>query len=107
PTDATAQISIATNGLTAGTCNGSLTINATVASTGAAAVNSPLVIPVNVIVSTTPLLITVPASISFTVAAGAQSPAPQTITLSSTNNETLNYTITNVNGTANGITWLF
>jgi uncharacterized protein (TIGR03437 family) len=104
------SVRVVTTGFTTGPCNGSVSIAATVASTGAPAANSPLVIPVTVVVSTTPQLVPTPASISFTVPAGAPSPSPQTIALTSTSSaaaDVLNYHITDVTGTANGITWLF
>jgi uncharacterized protein (TIGR03437 family) len=107
-TDGSVSISVATAGLTAGTCSGSLTIASTVASSGAAAVNSPVTVPVTLFVSSTPQLVATPASLSFTAPAGGNSPAQQTVALSSTSGtDTLNYTITGVSGTSGGITWLF
>ena len=107
-TDATVGVSIATTGLTAGTCTGSISVAGTVVSTGAAAVNSPLTIPVTVVVASTPMLVTTPASLSFAAPVGGQSPASQSIALSSTSGtDVLNYNITGVSGTSNGITWLF
>jgi hypothetical protein len=107
-TDSTLGVSIATTGLTAGTCTGSINVAATVVSTGAAAVNSPLTIPISVVVASTPMLVTTPASLSFAAPVGGQSPASQTVTLSSTSGtDVLNYNITGVSGTSNNITWLF
>jgi uncharacterized protein (TIGR03437 family) len=107
-TDAGIVVSIATSGLTAGTCTGAINITSTVASTGVATVNSPLSIPITVTVASTPMLVTTPASLSFVAPANGQSPAPQTIALSSTSGtDILSYTITSVTGTSNGVTWLF
>jgi uncharacterized protein (TIGR03437 family) len=104
-TDDTLTVSIATAGLTAGTCDGTLTINATNPSTGAAAVNSPLTIPVKLYVSATALLVTTPANLpAFNVGVGAQTLPQQNITLSSTNTDVLNYTVAFQSNTAG---WLF
>lgn len=104
----TISVSIATAGLTAGTCNGSISVAATVTSTGSAAVNSPLTIPVKLIVAATPMLVATPSSLSFAAPVGGASPAQQQVTLSSTSGtDILGYSITSVNGTSGGITWLF
>ena len=105
----TVSVSISTAGVPAGVCNGSITVAATVTSTGAAAVNSPLTIPVKLIVSPTPMLITTPASLSFAAPVGGPSPAQQQVVVSSTsgNIDILSYSITGVNGSSGGITWLF
>jgi uncharacterized protein (TIGR03437 family) len=101
----TLTVSIATAGLAAGTCTGTITINATNPATGAAAVNSPIAIPVTLTVSTTAqLVLTPPNPPVFTVGVGAQSPAPQNITLSSTNSDVLNYTVA---FQSNNGSWLF
>jgi uncharacterized protein (TIGR03437 family) len=100
-------VTIVTTGLTAGTCTGAINVTGTVASTGAAAVNSPLSIPVTVVVDNKPLLVTAPASLSFTAPVNGPSPAPQTVTLSSTSgSDVLNYTLTSVNQGGAPATWL-
>ncbi|MCX6632634.1 MAG: hypothetical protein NTW28_33945 [Candidatus Solibacter sp.] len=74
-TDDTLTVSVVTAGLVAGTCDGTLTITATNPATGAAAVNSPLAIPVKLYVSSTALLVLTPANPPvFTVGVGGQSP---------------------------------
>ncbi len=104
-TNDTLTVAAATAGLTAGTCNGTITINATNPATGAAAVNSPITIPVTLFVSTTAQLVLTPANIlPFTSSVGAQFPAPQNITLSSTSTDVLNYTVTFQSNNGN---WLF
>jgi uncharacterized protein (TIGR03437 family) len=108
-TDASLVLSVNPTGLAAGTCQGKITITATVTSSGAAAVNSPLEIPVTLVVSSTPLLVVSPlAPPTFTAGVGAQSAPPQSITLSSTSTaaaDQLNYSVTFQ--TTNGGTWLF
>jgi uncharacterized protein (TIGR03437 family) len=102
----TLTVSIATAGLAAGTCTGTITINATNPATGAAAVGSPIGIPVTLTVSTTAQLVLSPADPPvFTVGVGAQSPAPQTITLTSTNADVLTYTVSFTSN--NTVNWLF
>jgi uncharacterized protein (TIGR03437 family) len=102
----TLTVSIATAGLAAGTCTGTITINATNPATGAAAVGSPIAIPVTLTVSTTAQLVLSPADPPlFTVGVGAQSPAPQTITLTSTNADVLTYTVSFTSN--NTVNWLF
>ena len=104
-TDDTLTVSVATGGLVAATCTGSITINATNPATGAAAVNSPLTIPVTLYVSSSALLVLTPANPPpFTAGVGAQSPAPQNFTLGSTNSDVLTY---NVAFQSNNGNWLF
>ena len=80
---------------TAATCTGTITITATNPATGTAAVNSPISIPVTWYASTTPQIVVTPANLQpFTVGVGAQSPAPQPITLSSTSTDILSYIVT-------------
>ena len=106
-TDGAVSISIATAGLSAGTCSGSINITAIIASTGVPAVNSPLSIPVTLTVAATPMLVTLPSALSFSAPVGGQSPAPQTVTLSSTSGtDVLNYTITGVSQGGAPATWL-
>ena len=105
-TDDTLVVSIATAGLTAAaTCDGTITIAATIPATGAPAVNSPLTIPVKLFVSTTAQLVLTPANLlPFTVGIGSQSPPTQSITLTSTSTDVLNYTVAFQSNTGN---WLF
>ena len=102
------SVTIATAGLTAAaTCKGAISITATNASTGVAAVNSPFSIPVTVVVDSKPMLVTTPAALSFAAPAGGQSPSPQTVVLSSTSGtDVLNYNLGVTQGNAPS-TWLF
>jgi uncharacterized protein (TIGR03437 family) len=105
-TDDTLTVSVATAGLVAGTCAGKITITATNPATGAAAVNSPLTVNVTLYVSSSALLVLAPANPPvFTVGVGTQSPAPQNISLTSTNSDVLNYTVAFQSN--NGGNWLF
>ena len=107
-TDASLVVSVNPAGLPAGTCTGKITINATVTSTGVAAINSPLDIPVTLYVSNTPLLVVNPSQpVAFSVALGSQSATPQTIGVASTSNaaaDQLNYSVSFQ--TNNGGPWL-
>jgi uncharacterized protein (TIGR03437 family) len=104
-TDDTFYVTINTGNLAAGICTGNITINATNPATGAAAVNSPLTIPVTLYVSGSALLVLAPANPPpFSVGVGAQSPAPQNITVASTNTDVLNYTVAFHSNNGN---WLF
>jgi uncharacterized protein (TIGR03437 family) len=78
--------------LGAGPCSGTISIAATNAATGVAAPNSPLTIPVNLLVSSTPLLLVSPASLTFTVPVNGQSSQAVSLTSTSTANP-LNYTL--------------
>ena len=96
PPNDTLTVGIATSGLTAATptCSGTITINATNPATGAAAVGSPIAIPVTVYVSASALLVlTPPTPPVFTVGVNALSPTPQTIVVGSTSTDVLNYTV--------------
>ena len=98
-------VAVAIAGLPAGTCNGTITINATIPATGAAAVGSPLTIGVTLYVSTGAQLVLTPAILQpFTAGVGAQSPAAQSITLTSTSTDALSY---NVGFQGTGGNWLF
>ena len=104
-TNDTLTVAVATAGLTAGTCNGTITINATNPATGVAAVNSPIIVPVTLYVSTSAQLVLTPAHpTAFTSTVGSPFPAPQNITLSSTSTDVLNYTVTFQSNNGN---WLF
>src|ERR1019366_5536382 len=93
-TDDILKVSIAPAGLAAGTCKGTITINATNQTTGAAALGSPITIPVTLFVSTgAQLVLTPPDPPVFTVGVGGQSPPAQTITLTSTGTDVLTYTV--------------
>jgi uncharacterized protein (TIGR03437 family) len=108
-TDGSLVVSVSPAGLPAGTCTGKITVAATDAATGAAVVNSPFDIPVTLYVSNSPLLVVNPTlPPTFTVAQGASSVPPQTITLTSSSSaatDQLNYTATFQ--TNNGGSWLF
>ena len=95
PPNDTFTVSVNTTGLTAAaTCSGTITVNATNPRTNAAAVGSPLTIPVTLFVSTTAQLVLSPATIQpFTMAVGGQFPAPQAIGVTSTNTDVLNYQV--------------
>jgi uncharacterized protein (TIGR03437 family) len=80
--------------LPAGTCTGTITVNATNPSTGNSAVGSPFSIPVTLFVSNNPLLVVSQQSLSFTAPVGGSAPT-QTFTVNSTNpNSTIVYTVT-------------
>ena len=95
PPNDTLTVSVATAGLSAAaTCNGTITIAATNPRTNAAAAGSPLTIQVTLFVSTTAQLVATPANLQpFTMSVGGNFPAPQTITLTSTNTDVLNYQV--------------
>src|ERR1035437_5514716 len=99
-------VAVAPAGLAAGTCSGTLTINATNPATGAAVVNSPISIAVTLFVSTSAQLVLTPANLQpFTVGVGAASPPQQTIALTSTSSDVLNYPVPFQSN--NGGSWLF
>jgi uncharacterized protein (TIGR03437 family) len=108
-TDASLVVGVNTAGLPAGTCTGKISITATVASTGAPAINSPLDVIVTLYVSNSPMLVFSPVQPPvFNVALGATSAPAQNITLSSTSAaaaDQLSYTATFQ--TASGGNWLF
>ncbi len=89
------------------TCHGTITINATVAATGASAPNSPLTIPVTLYDSANPLLVITPtAPVSFTAPVNGNTTATQYLTLTSTDpTAQLNYSVTFA--PTNGGNWLF
>lgn len=105
-TTAIVPISVNASGVAAGSvCNGSLSIAATIAASGAAAPNSPLTIPVTMYVSTSDLLVANPYALTFTAPELGGSPAAQTISLTSTGSNVLTYTVAPT--TATGSNWLF
>ena len=90
--------------LTAGTCTGTITVAATNPATGAAAIGSPLSIPVTLYVSTSPLLVVNRSSLSLTSAVSGGG-SNQTITVTSTDpNTNIGYTV--AESTSNGGNWL-
>jgi len=98
---------VGTIGLTAGECDGTITVTAANATAGAAAPGSPVTIPVTLYVSSNPLLVTSAPSLSFTAQVSGAAPAAQTITLSSTDpTVALNYSMTFAT-TSGGSSWLF
>jgi len=105
-TNAIVPIGVNAGGVAAGsTCNQNLSISATIAATGAAAPNSPLTIPVTMYVSSSDLLVANPYALTFSAPVGGQSPPAQTISLTSTGSNVLNYTVTPTITT--GSNWLF
>jgi uncharacterized protein (TIGR03437 family) len=74
------------------TCTGTITIAGTNATTGAALPNSPVVVPVNLFVSSNAMLIASPVGISFNIAPNASS--FQTLTVTSTSATNLDFTAT-------------
>jgi uncharacterized protein (TIGR03437 family) len=101
----TLNVPVTVTGLAAGTCNGTATITATDPSTGLAAINSPLSVPITLYVSSSALLVVAPTVPPvFNAGFGAASPAAQSVTLTSTSTTVLNYTI--AFQTANGGNWL-
>ncbi len=94
-------VALNTQGLAAGSCAGTISIVASNALTGAAAVNSPLVIPVTLTVSAASVLVVSPMTPAvFTTQAGGTTPATQTFTLGSSDGTQLNFTVTS--STVNG-----
>jgi trimeric autotransporter adhesin len=92
-------------GQAAGSYDGVVTITATNPATGIAAPNSPLSIPVKLVVSNTALLIANPISLSFSAQVGTNQSSAQQILLNSTNpTEQLTFTVTF--STDNGGNWL-
>ena len=107
-TNGTLTIAVNAAGLAAGSqCDGSVVVNATIASSGAAAPNSPLTIPVHLYVSSTPLLTVSLSAVNFTAQVSGAAPTAQTIAVNSTSlTEPLHYSV--AFSTANGgNNWLF
>ncbi len=95
---ATLAVSVSSHaGLNAGTYNGTITVTST-------AGNSPLSVPVTLVVSPPPELAVAPRSISFTFQQGVPPPGPQLISVTSTG-AALGYTTTAA--TSSGGNWLF
>ena len=102
------QVNILINGdgLTPGTCAATLSIAASNAATGAPALNSPLVIPVTLTVSASALLVVTPLTPAvFTAQAGAVTVGAHVFTLTSSDSDVLNYTVTAAPNNGSG-TWL-
>ena len=99
-TPGTVAVGINIGGLVAGTCTGTVTLTSTSAGIG----NSPLIIPVTLKVSDTPLLDVSPRAVSVTTQVG-NSPANQTIAVTSTDSGTaIPFTVTSTTNTGAG--WL-
>ncbi|MFN7995264.1 MAG: BACON domain-containing carbohydrate-binding protein [Bryobacteraceae bacterium] len=77
-TPATLSVGLNTAGLAAGTYHGSISVTASGSS------NSPLSIPVTVVVAPQPSLTVTPSSLTFTSTIGGSNPAPQNISVGST-----------------------
>ena len=75
-TPATLTVGVDTSSLTAGT------YNATISIASAGATNSPLILPIALVVSAKPKLAASPTSLTFTTQTGAANPASQSIALS-------------------------
>ena len=102
------QVTVALNpqGLAVGTCNGTVSIAAVNAVTGAAAINSPLVIPVNVTVSSSALLVVSPLTPAvFTAQSGGNPQGLQVFTLTSSDTDVLSFTAAGAT-TNGGSAWL-
>jgi len=105
-TDATVTVRVDPTGLPAGTCTGSISVAATITSSGVAVANSPVTIPVTLYVSNSALLVIPSTPVNFTAALGAQSVPSQSINLSSTSpTDQLTYTVS-VPPTSSGGPWL-
>ncbi len=91
--------------LTAGTCAGTITVTATNPATGNAAISSPLAIPVTLYVSSTPLLVATPTSLTFTSAVSGAGSTQQILVTSTDPNTTLTYTVTQSTNSG-GNNWL-
>ncbi len=91
--------------LTAGnTCTGTITLTATNPATGNPAINSPVTIPVNLYVSSNPLLVNSPTALTFTSAVGGAGSTQQILMQSTNPNSPLTYTVSET--TTNGGSWL-
>ena len=102
------QVTVALNpqGLAVGTCSGTVSIAAVNAVTGAAAINSPLVIPVNVTVSSSALLVVSPLTPAvFTAQSGGNPQGLQVFTLTSSDTDVLSFTAAGAT-TNGGSAWL-
>jgi uncharacterized protein (TIGR03437 family) len=95
-TASSVSVSAATTGIAAGTtCTGTVTISATNVATGLATPNSPVTIPITLTVSSAAQLVVTPSlGYSFSVPVGGQASPSQTLNLSSTGSDQLNYAIT-------------
>jgi hypothetical protein len=89
--------------LVAGTCSGTISIAATNPATNVVVPNSPLTIPVTLVVSANPLLVVSPPSVTLTVPVNGQASQPVSLTSTSPSSQ-LTYTVTFT--TASGGTWL-
>jgi uncharacterized protein (TIGR03437 family) len=90
--------------LPAGMCTGTITVTATNPATGNAAINSPLSIPITLYVSSSPLLVVNPSSLSFTAAVSGAGSALNLVVTSTDPNTNIGYTVTE--STTNGGNWL-
>jgi hypothetical protein len=89
-TPATLSISVNPNGLAAGTYAGSITISSQSAS------NSPITVPVNLVVMVAPTLSVVPSALSFSYQTAGATPGTQNITVGST--ASVSFTVTTAGG---------
>ncbi len=86
PAPAVLTVSVNPAGLSAGTYTGTITL------TSASATNSPVSIPVTLVVTPAPVLMSAPNALTFSYQQGGSSPGPQTISLT-TGGPQLDYTI--------------
>lgn len=83
-TPASTTLSVNISGLSSGTHNGTITITAT------GAVNSPITVPVTLVVYT-PVIAANPASLNFTAVLGGANPSSKQLTINNTTGGTLNW----------------
>ncbi len=95
----TLTVSVTTTALGAGTYNGTITVSA------AGNANSPQVVAVTLRVTTTPIIVSDPASLTFSASAGVN-PASQNLAFSVFGPGSVSYTFTAVANTSTGGTWL-
>ncbi|HTS28895.1 MAG TPA: hypothetical protein VMH81_23655 [Bryobacteraceae bacterium] len=106
-TDGLFSAAVVTTGIAAGTtCSGAISISAANPATGAAAPNSPLLIPVTLYVSSTPQLVVSPSALTFMGQLNGPTAPQQAVTLFSTSStDSLTYNVSF--STANNSNWLF
>ncbi len=99
------SFTVSASAATPGVYDGTITVTATIAATGAPAPNSPVTIPVKFYVSNSALLNVAPPSLVFN-SVGGSLPATQTLSLTSTSaTDRLNYSLT-FSTTSGGSSWL-
>ncbi len=91
--------------LSAGTCTGTVTVTAINPATGNAAINSPLVIPVTLFVSSTPLLVVSPATLAFSSPVSGATSTQQILVNSTNPSSAITYTVSETTNSG-GNNWL-